>query len=83
MPRFTHAGTAIRSLSLHRKRGTFLGLGLSFEHYLFLGLYALTLTQCYRTVGEPYAAAVAHDVARKAALAAASGAVAASSGLTE
>jgi hypothetical protein len=73
--RFTHDAAGIRSLSLHRKRATLLGLGLSFEHYVFAVLYALALQQCLATVGQPYAAAVAHAEAHKAAMAAALGAV--------
>jgi hypothetical protein len=73
--RFTHEATGIRRLSLHRKRATLLGLGLSFEHYVFAVLYALALQQCLSTVGQPYAAAVAHAEAHKAALTAALGAV--------
>ncbi len=35
---------------------------------MFVALYALALQQCLATVGQPYAAAVAHAAARKAAL---------------
>lgn len=65
---FRH-GPAIRSMSAHRKRPSFLGLKISWEHYVFMVLYALALQQCYITMGQPYANAVAHHKAMQEALA--------------
>lgn len=72
---FRH-GSAIRSMSAHRKRPSFLGLKISWEHYLFMVLYALALQQCYITMGQPYANAVAHHKAMQELMPQASAAVA-------
>lgn len=63
-------------MSAHRKRPSFLGLKISWEHYVFMVLYALALQQCYNTMGQPYANAVAHHKAMQELQAQANAAVA-------
>ena len=67
MVSFSHPA-AIRRLSCHRKRRSLFGLGVGFEHFVFAVLYALAAQQLFNTVGEPYAAAVAHAARQKEAL---------------
>lgn len=71
---FNH-GEAMRSMSAHRKRPRFLNLNISWEHYIFLVLYAFALQQCYNTMGQPYANAVSHHKAMKELVALKAGAV--------
>ncbi len=43
----------------------FLGFGI--EYAPFIILYGIAFEWCYRTAGDPYAAAIAHEAAKKAA----------------
>ena len=42
----------------------FMGFGM--EYAPFIILYGIAFEWCYRTAGEPYAAAIAHEAAKKA-----------------
>jgi len=72
----THAHTHARSLayaharapSTHpdgRRTMQFMGFGI--EYAPFIILYGIAFEWCYRTAGDPYAAAIAHEAAKKAA----------------
>jgi hypothetical protein len=43
----------------------FMGFGI--EYAPFIILYGIAFEWCYRTAGDPYAAAIAHEAAKKAA----------------
>jgi cation-transporting ATPase 13A1 len=79
-PTFQHPPDSIRSLRLLRKRRTLFNLGWGIEHFVFAILYALAAQQCIATVGQPYAAALAHASARREALESATAALAAAAG---
>jgi|LauGreDrversion2_3_1035106.scaffolds.fasta_scaffold25460_2 hypothetical protein len=42
-------------------------MGLGIEYAPFIILYGIAFEWCYRTAGDPYAAAIAHEAAKKAA----------------
>jgi hypothetical protein len=48
-----------------RRTLNFFGVGM--EYAPFIILYGLAFEWCYRTSGQPYAAAIAHEAAKKAA----------------
>jgi hypothetical protein len=50
---------------VRRRSLQFLGFGM--EYAPFLILYGIAFDWCYRTSGDPYAAAIAHEMAKKAA----------------
>jgi len=48
-----------------RRSLQFMGFGM--EYAPFIILYGIALQWCWNTSGEPYAAAIAHEAAKKAA----------------
>lgn len=49
------------------KRRTMQFMGFGIEYAPFIILYGIAFEWCYRTAGDPYAAAIAHEAAKKAA----------------